>query len=58
VAVLGYLLLQYQLKRVEKFDQLHRREQRAMQNREVEKIFMKKVRYSLFKPDGSELDRH
>jgi hypothetical protein len=29
-----------------------------MQNREVEKIFMKKVRYSLFKPDGSELDRH
>jgi hypothetical protein len=29
-----------------------------MQNREVEEIFMKKVRYHLFKPDGSELVRH
>lgn len=48
IALTWYALIRWQIRRVERFDNAKRKEQRAMQNKEVEELFMKKVHYLLF----------
>lgn len=54
-ALLGFGMLKYRERQVNKYDHLKRQEQRAMQNKEVEEFNGKKVLYRIYKPvaDGS-----
>ena len=56
VGFLFYLLCQWKVGQVEKFDHLKRKEQRAMQNKEAEDVYDKKARFVLFRPDGEQFN--
>lgn len=49
-----YHLIQWKCRQVESFDRLKRKEQRAMQNKEAEEVYDKKVRFVLFTADGQQ----
>lgn len=50
------LWVHFKAKSVMRFDHLKRKEQRAMQNKEVEEFKGKKVDFILFCPDGKEYE--
>ena len=50
-ALILYLLFKQRLHSVAQFDAMKRQEQRAMQNKEVDEVFNKKVRFCLFSYD-------
>ena len=52
IGVLAFFMYHRRISNVQKYDSLHRQEQRAMQNREIEEVDGKKVRFVLFDQEG------